>query len=82
MKLHTLFLVLSMAGAFTVSGCDGNGTDDSGVDDNNGDADGDCDECENQSDIGLCEVGYEECMDSVPNEAECSVGALLLCEVI
>jgi len=41
-----------------------------------------CDECENQSDIPLCEAGFIECLEMNPNEAECAVGALLLCEVL
>ena len=30
--------------------------------------------------IGACEIGYAECMDRNPNEAECALGALLLCK--
>jgi hypothetical protein len=41
-----------------------------------------CDACENQSDIGLCEVCYEECADTNPNTEGCAAVPLLCCEVV
>ena len=41
-----------------------------------------CDQCENQSDIPLCEFCFEECADTNPNTEGCVVVALACCEVV
>ncbi len=70
MKLHKVFLVAVLAGAFAVVGC-GDGGSASEV----------CDNCENQSDKGLCETAYNQCKN-LPNQDECVAASLALCSVL
>jgi hypothetical protein len=69
MKFSKLILISVFAGALSVLGCD------------SGSASKVCDECENQSDIPLCESAYNQCKD-LPNQDECVVASLALCSVL
>ena len=80
MKLHRVFLIALMTGILGVMGCGddpapSNGT---GGTPSNGSP---CDDCENQSDIQLCEAAYNQCKD-LPNLDECVLGSLALCQVL
>ena len=73
MKLHRVFLIAALTGAFAVVGCDsGSG---------GGSASEVCDACENQSDRGLCEATHNQCKN-LPNLDECVAGSLALCSVL
>jgi len=79
-KFRKIFLIALLAGTLGVIGCGddpapSNGT---GGTPSNGSV---CDDCENQSDIGLCEAAYDRCKD-LPNQNECIIGSLALCEVV
>ena len=77
MKLGKLFMITLMAGTLGVSACGDDGTGNS-----NGGGNGSvCDDCENQSDIPLCEAAYNQCKD-LPNQDECVLGSLALCSVL
>ena len=82
MKLHRFFLIALMTSVFAVVGCGDDGGDSGGGDSGGNGSVGSCDECENQSDIPLCEASYNRCILTNPNEGECAVGALLTCEVV
>ena len=71
MKLHRVFLIALMTSVFAVVGCGDSG---------GGSASEVCDECENQSDRGLCEAAYNNCKD-LPNLDECVLGSLALCSI-
>ena len=74
MKLSKLFCTVLLAGALAVFGCGndgGGGQSASEV----------CDECENQSDRGLCETAYNQCRN-LPNLDECIAGSLGLCSAL
>ena len=79
MKLHRVFLIALLAGTLGVIGC---GDDATGTANTNGNGSGSpCDDCENQSDIALCEASYNQCKD-LPNQDECIVLSLALCEIV
>jgi hypothetical protein len=75
-------MIALLVGTLGVIGCgddttppdNGNGT---GGTPSNGSV---CDRCENQGDIPLCEVCYQECNN--PDEGACEAAALLCCEII
>ena len=75
MKLSRLFMIALLVGTMGVIGCGdsggGGGQSASEV----------CDACENQSDIALCEAGYNQCKD-LPNQDECVLASLALCSVL
>jgi hypothetical protein len=72
-------MIALLAGTLGVIGCgDGTTTPDNGNGNGNGSV---CDDCENQSDIGLCEAGYNQCKD-LPNLDECVLASLALCSVL
>ena len=77
MKLHRVFLIALLAGTLGVIGC---GDDATGTGNTNGNG-SPCDDCENQSDIPLCEAAYNQCKD-LPNQDECVLGSLALCSVL
>ncbi len=89
MKLSKLFMIALLAGTLGVIGCGddatnpagsgGSGTAGTGGTPSGG---GVCDSCENQSDIPLCEVCFDECADTNPNTEGCAAVALLCCEAI
>jgi hypothetical protein len=71
MKFSKLILISVFAGALSVLGCGDSGGSASEV----------CDDCENQSDRGLCEATYNQCKD-LPNLDECVLGSLALCSAL
>ena len=89
MKLSRLFMIALLAGTLGVIGCgDGTTTPDNGTGGTPSNGTGGtpsngsvCDDCENQSDIGLCEAGYNQCKD-LPNQDECVLASLALCSVL
>ncbi len=68
MKLHKVFLVAVLAGAFAVIGCGDSASDV-------------CGDCENQSDKPVCETAYNQCKN-LPNQDECVAASLALCSVL
>jgi len=78
MRLKKLFVITVLAGAMSVLGC---GDDATGTGNTNGGGGGVCDDCENQSDIPLCEAAYDQCKD-LPNQDECVLASLALCSVL
>jgi hypothetical protein len=79
MKLSKLFVIALLVGTLAAIGCGDSGSSNGGNGNGNGSV---CDDCENQSDIGLCEASYNRCILTNPNEGECAAGALLTCEVV
>jgi hypothetical protein len=85
MKLSRLFMIALLVGTLGVIGCG----DDSSSGNGNGNGTGGtpsngsvCDDCENQSDIGLCEAAYDRCKDLPSPNNECVIGSLALCEIV
>ena len=81
MKLSRLFMIALLTGTLGVIGC---GDDTTTPDNGNGGTPSNgsvCDDCENQSDIPLCEAGYNQCKD-LPNQDECVLASLALCSVL
>jgi hypothetical protein len=71
-------MIALLAGTLGVIGCG----DDPATGNGNGNGNGNvCDDCENQSDIALCEAGYNQCKD-LPNQDECVLASLALCSVL
>jgi hypothetical protein len=79
MKLSKLLMIALLAGTLGVLGCGDDPAPENGTGGtpSNGAV---CDQCENQSDIPLCEVCYESCNN--PDDGACEAAALLCCEIV
>ena len=76
MKLHRVFLIALMTGAFAVAGCGDSGGN-GGVDASSACSGPICE----ANDVlrATCETGFDRCIETNPNEEECLVVAEATC---
>jgi hypothetical protein len=76
MKLHRVFLIAALTGAFAVVGCD---SDSSGQS-----ASEVCDACDNSNLKGACESAYNTCIAADPGgnvQEKCAAAGLAACGI-